>query len=161
MPVKDIDLGQKKIEALMGKEVVIKLGFIGEKAEAKHAESDKLTVVDVASFLEFGTKTAPARPMIGGYYDEKEKEIINDMNQAVLAIIDQKAGILQAFDAVGAVHVWGVQERWAKGVPPPLADATIEARRRTGRGSLSPMPTGIVTGQTRSSVTWLTQIRGR
>jgi hypothetical protein len=159
MPVKDIDLGQKKIEALMGKEVVISVGFQGEKAEARHAEG-KLTVIDVANFFTYGTSKIPPRDPLGTYYDAKEKEIVRDLKVATLAIIDQKVGMMQAYDTVGLVHVGGIQAMWASpGFPPELADATIEIRRRTGRGSLSKMPTGTVTGQLRSSVTHKTEIR--
>lgn len=162
MPIKDIDLGYEEIEALMGMEVITKLGFLGSKAEAVHAES-KLTVVDIASIFSFGTPHIPPRDPLGTYYDAKEAEIVEDLKMAVLAIIDQKPdllGALKFFDAVAAVHVGGVQTMWASpGFPPELADATIEIRRKTGRGSLSKMPTGIVTGQMRSSVSYTVEFR--
>ncbi len=162
MPVKDIDLGNKKIEVLMGKEVVIKLGFLGSKAEAVHAES-KLTVVDIASIFSFGTPRIPPRDPLGTYYDAREAEIVEDLKSAVLAIIDQKPdllGALRFFDAVAAFHVGGVQTMWVSpGFPPELSDVTLEIRKKTGRGAVQKMPTGIVTGQMRSSVSYTVEFK--
>jgi hypothetical protein len=162
MPVIDNDLGGKKIEALMGKEVIISLGFLGEKADARHSEG-KVTVIDVATWFTFGTSKIPPRDPLGTYYDAKEPEIVEDLKMATLAIIDAKADLLQAlqyYDAVGAFHVGGVQAMWASpGFPPELSDVTLELREKFGRGSLTKMPTGIVTGQLRSSVTFKTEFR--
>jgi hypothetical protein len=158
MPVQKIITSDgKRIQQMLAQNVTVEFGFLGSKAEAPHPDAGGMTVVEVASKHEFGVpeEHIPQRSMIGDYVDLREEEIFNDFAQGFMAALDGKVSYEQAMNAVAAVHVGGMQARIAEGIPPELAPFTIEMRRRTGRGSLDPKDTLIVTGQTRSSMSWL------
>lgn len=156
MPVFEVVLPDtSRIQKILDHDVVVEFGFLGSKAEAVHADAGGLTVVDVASKHEFGEGKIPQRSMIGDYVDIHEDEIFDDFVNGFAAALDGIVSYEQAMNVVAAFHVGGIQTRIASGISPELAETTIEHRRRTGRGSLDPKDTLIVTGQTRSSASWL------
>lgn len=158
MPVREIITKDgTRIEQMLAQNVEVEFGFLGSKAEAVHAEGGGLTVVDIATIHEYGDPAShiPARSMIGDYIDLHTDEIFDDFTNGFMAAFDGTVSYEQAMNAVAAVHVGGMQTRMADGIPPALSPFTIEMRRQSGRGSLDPKDTLIVTGQMRSSMSWL------
>jgi hypothetical protein len=104
------------------------------------------TVVMVAEWQEFGTKTIPARSFIRAWFDENEPECKVLLASALRAVARGAISKQDAMDRLGAKFAGGMQARISNGIPPPLADSTDKRK-----GSRVPL---IDTGQLRSSITW-------
>lgn len=114
-------------------------------AAAKAAgKSGGATVIDVATWLEFGTSRQEPRPAISAWADENEakvtQEIADDMRKSM------KAGKspAQRADQLAQKYAGQIQAKIANGIPPPNRPATVAKK-----GSSVPW---IDTGQTRSSI---------
>lgn len=108
---------------------------------------DDVTVIDVASFHEFGTQDIPPRSFIRGWADENEQANAERLRKIAQAIVKgQLQSTEQGLERFGNFAVGDIQKRIRDRIPPPLAEETIERK-----GSSVPL---IDTGQLRSSITY-------
>lgn len=128
-------------------EFYVKVGVPDSPAvdEDGHA-SGKVTVGDVAQWLEFGTATAPERPVFrnGIRNNVPEFQRLNKVNLMMLS--EGKITIDRALGQLGAVAAGKIKKEFGSAALAPNRPSTI-ARK----GSSKP---GIDTGQLRQSVTF-------
>jgi len=147
--VRERDRGADALMRRMRQQANVRVGVMGQEASAGHAGG--LTVVDVASFHEFGLGHNPPRSFIAGYVDENKATIEKRIRKAA-ELIAKGADVKQTLDRFGLLLVGEIQERMVS-LPPPLKPETI---RRKGSSA-----TLIDTGQLRSSVTHETRVERR
>ena len=145
MPVviKDVDHGFRKLMGSLGllKRVAITVGVHSEDG----GESDGIaTVIDVATWNEFGTESIPPRPAITGWAEERVQSVIDRARGILQKAIKTGSSPLAALDRLAQVCAGEIQAKIAGGVPPPNAPSTIAKK-----GSSTPL---INTGQFRSSI---------
>ena len=135
----------------------LRVGVFGASAsEPKEGADSAVTVLDVATWNEFGTtregpggartQHVPPRPFIGGWYDEHESAARDLVRKVSRAMLVGKISHHAAHALVGTAFVGQIQRRIADGVQPANAPSTI-ARK----GSSKPL---IDSGQLRSSIAW-------
>lgn len=115
-----------------------------QRAKASGGGGGGATVIDVATWLEFGTSRQEPRPAISAWADENgskaSQEIGDNMRRAM------KAGVsmAQRADQLAQKYAGQIQQKIADGIPPPNRPGTVAKK-----GSSVPW---IDTGQTRSSI---------
>lgn len=113
-----------------------------------------LSVIDIATFQEFGTSTIPARPALSTAMDINQKEIGEAFEREIGKILDGKQKALQAAERLGIFAVTLVKKRiqdspnWAK----ELAESTKKLK-----GSDVPL---IDIGEMLNSVTYVVDEKG-
>ena len=120
------------------------IGVFGPKAEAKHEGSD-LTVGEIAQIHELGLGV-PERSFIRAWFEQNSKMVVADMRVGLQAIAQGRTTPEQLAELLGAKYVGQIQARISAGIPPPLAQSTIDRK-----GSSVPL---IDTGQLRSAITY-------
>ena len=128
-----------------GKPAVITVGVHAQEGGEQH-EGAKITVLDVANYMEFGTATIPARSFVRAWFDENQARAQQMLAALMRSVVKGTRSREQILELLGQKFVAEIQARISKGIPPPLLPATI--RRK---GSSTPL---IDTGQLRSSVTY-------
>lgn len=91
---------------------------------------DGLTVVDIASFHEFGTSKIPKRSFVRATTDANLPQIRNMQNSGLLDVVFRNVAPEQAIGRIGAWLSGQMQKRISDGIPPPLKDATIRHKNR-------------------------------
>lgn len=149
LKLRDRDLGWNEVQAQLARlareQLHVVVGVIGAPAAANH-QGGKLTVGEIASFHEFGTRRLPQRSFIRAGIDEYKDAI---QRRAVLVgqgITIGKFTAEQALSLLGEYTVGVLKQRIANGILPANAPSTI-ARK----GSSKPL---IDTGQLRNSITY-------
>lgn len=151
MPVKE----RKGAPLQLPKQVVITIGVHAEDAAETHAQAvfaddgafeppSAVTVGDVATWMEFGTRTVPARSFVRSWFDEQQAFITDTLRTQFAAVLAGKRTAEQAAERCALAFEGAVKVRISRRIPPPLAPATI-ARK----GSSVPL---IDTGQLRNAV---------
>lgn len=125
------------------------VGFQGKSALESKEESDA-TVVDVATFNEFGTDATPERSFLRSSMDDHRDDIGKVIEEGLAAIIDGKKTAIQAASTVGILAQSLVRKRIVELDSPPNSDVTIAIK-----GSSSPL---VDTGQMIQSVTWTVRL---
>lgn len=146
MAVTDRDTGYRKILAALDKarSFAMTIGIHEEDGGAPAGGGGGATVIEVATWLEFGTEHIEPRPAISAWADENAskvtREVGDDMRKAL------KAGVspAQRADQLAQKYAGQIQQKIAAGIPPPNKPATVKKK-----GSDKPW---IDTGQTRSSI---------
>jgi|SRR5215469_8318289 len=78
----------------------------------------------------------PARPWLSPGVRESQRQWLPYLRRAgILAFEGKLQEADKAFHAAGMKAVDGVKDRIQSNIPPPLAQATVDARRRRSRGS--------------------------
>jgi hypothetical protein len=109
---------------------------------------DKLTLIDVAAFLEFGTEDEPARSIIRAWFDEASPQMHADLSKLMRSVIRGDRTKDDILALLGLRGQGSIQKRMADNlVTPPTSDATNERKRST--------VTAIDTGQTRSAISFV------
>ena len=146
MSVKERDNGHRALRARLAQSKARVTVGIHEAEGSDAAEgSEELTVLDVATFAEFGTEKAPRRSMIVDWADENEEANKEALRRSAEAVVKgELPSVHNALDRVGQKFVGDVQARIRAGIDPPNADSTIEKK-----GSSTPL---IDTGQLWTSV---------
>lgn len=106
---------------------------------------DGLTVLDVATFHEFGLGV-PERSFLRGWFDENIERAKEAIRRLMVSVVEGKRTKEQALELFGQWLQGEIQKRIAEGIPPPLAQSTIDKK-----GSSTSL---VDTGQLRSSVTY-------
>jgi hypothetical protein len=144
--IKDIDKGYKKIEQdlrRISKKPYVDVGVIGNKGAAVH-KGTKATNAEIASWMEFGTETVPARSFIRGTIDARANEIYRLIKKLLRDSVLGKRPALDGLKILGLSVVGMIQQFISDGIDPPNSPATIKAK-----GSSTPL---IDTGQMRQSI---------
>jgi hypothetical protein len=124
--------------------------YIGIPAEKTQRRERGLNNAAIAYIQEFGAPNAgiPPRPfLIPGVNDNKDKA-----QKAIEAFLKRRETIENAYSAAGMILVAGVKRRITQGIPPPLAESTLKARKRIGFKGTKPL---IHTGQLVNSITYV------
>jgi len=131
------------------KKLAIATGILAKDGQATAAGSKgKLTLVEVATFNEFGTSDGhvPERSFIRAWFDAEEPKLremlVTLMQRAIKGDMTQK----QVLDQMGAYCVGAIQQRIADGIPPENAPRTI-ARKHSSKPLIN-------TGQLRSAISY-------
>lgn len=138
MPV--TEKGGKGSKALIGRiagmrtGIEVTVGVHSDDAEHTHAGGEGLTVGDIATFHEFGTQTVPQRSFIRGWYDESKPEIAAVLRQELLAVVEGRRGVGQAFERAALRFEASVKARIRRHIPPPLSPVTVQRK-----GSSTPL----------------------
>ena len=148
--VKDTDRGFKALQKRL-KDVQSGKGWqitVGVHDDAGIHKDSSMSVADIAMIHEFGAPAAniPARSFLGAWFDQHGVELFKKTAPDLVAYIAGKMPKLQVLARVGSRAVAGIQARMARGIAPPLKQATIDRK-----GSSVPL---IDTGQLRTSITW-------
>lgn len=168
MTVRERDNGANALLRRMREQATVKVGVIGDEAEASkkvkvrgkpkgRGKKGKFkviltgnTVVEIATIHEFGIGV-PERSFIRAFVDENEALIKKKIRTLGKKVVKGTLSSKQALDILGVWLTGKIQSRIAKGIPPALAQATIDRK-----GSSKPL---INTGQLRSSITHETDVR--
>ncbi len=148
--VVDRDLGFRALRTRVAKTGFQKVtvGIHAEDGEEQYDPETPLTIAEIASFHEFGTRHIPERSFLRATVDESENDIRVMMRRLGRRIMSNSARMqpTEALTILG-LHVQSlIRKRIRQGIPPPIAPATI-ARK----GSSVPL---IDTGQLIQSITF-------
>lgn len=138
---------------------VISVGFQGQSALEQAGENAAATVVDVATFNEFGTIDIPERPFMRFTFDQHQAAIVERVEIEHSAVIVGERKAVQALSRI-AIFLVGLIQRTMRESPSwaePNAPATI--RKKTVAGKRGDVPL-LDTGQLRASVSWVVRIGG-
>lgn len=117
---------------------------VGVHGKDEARGGDEPTNVEVATFNEFGTTTAPARPFLRTAVDENRRKYATMFQRTLGLWVDGKTTLHDALAIVGTQAKADVQLKITKIRDPPNAPSTIERK-----GSSNPL---IDTGQMRQAV---------
>lgn len=124
------------LDALRAGDAYVKAGVIGDPArEAHDTEGGPLTTARLAAIHEFGTDTIPARPFILGTFDLNRKKYVDLLRTTVIpAIYAGRVSVRKGLEVVGHMMASDMRNRIVEGagIPPPLAESTIQAKIRKG-----------------------------
>lgn len=115
------------------------------EGDASHGEGGA-TILDIATWAEFGTQTEPARSFLRAWFDEDEEHLREVVGELLERVLRGELTKDQALEQLGAYAVGRVQQRIADGIDPPNAPSTVKHK-----GSSTPL---IDTGLLRSSVSY-------
>jgi hypothetical protein len=152
--------------ALPQGELVITVGVHGDDGAEDHlgggsfaddgaVESSGLTVAEVGGFHEFGVEPfqlpsgavhpgIPQRSFIRAWFDENQPFIAETLQSQLKLVVAGKLTAEKAGERIALAFEGSVKQRISRGIPPPNAPATIEAK-----GSSKPL---IDRGQLRAAV---------
>lgn len=133
----------KKIDGM--DRLAILVGVFEREGAMPHGD-DAFTVLDVAAVHEFGTATIPQRSFIRAWFDENLERAREALRRLMVQALQGKMTPEQCVEKFGLWVQGEIQKRIAQGIPPPLAESTVEKK-----GSSVPL---VNTGQLRSSVTF-------
>jgi hypothetical protein len=141
----------KGLEALAKRlaagEFYVKVGVPDDPAVNEDGVASKeVTVGDTAKWLEFGTKTAPERPIFRNGIRKNVGELQRLGKVNLLLIAQGQVTISHALGLMGAFAAGKIKQEFGASDLPPNAPSTIERK-----GSSKP---GIDTAQTKNAVTW-------
>lgn len=146
--VKQEDHGASELIKRLAGRATVRVGIQGQKAEEAKTNGKGLTVADVGSFHEFGLGNNPRRSFIADFVDENIGRLETRLVRLCKKIVSGKMDLVTALNQFGVAAQGEIQERIARGIPPPLAEATL---KKKGEAKSTPL---IDTGQLRSSVTY-------
>jgi hypothetical protein len=137
--------------ALPKGEIVVTVGVHGDDGAQDHeggsgfarddtAQSSGLTVAEVGGFHEFGVSPfqlrsgavhpgIPQRSFIRAWFDESQAFIAETLQSQMALVVAGKLTAEKAGERIALAFEGSVKQRIARGIPPPNAPATIEAKR--------------------------------
>jgi hypothetical protein len=114
-------------------EVTITVGIHGEEGSAQHRGANDtgvpLTVLDVATFNEFGTSRTPQRSFIRAWYDEDREFIDKTLKSQFALALAGKITNEVAMERCALAFEGRIKQRIARGIPPPNAPSTIARKK--------------------------------
>lgn len=138
---KDLGWGHIKAEmAKMAKKPFVKVGYQGESGVKRHTDPHLVgpalpntpTVVDIATFHEFGTSKVPERSHLRATMDRNAPKYQATMAELKDKILDPKSGINteKALGLMGQMATGDVKAYIRAGISPPLAESTIRRKNK-------------------------------
>lgn len=131
----------------------VMVGVPAEKGSRK--DDEPINNAALAYIHENGAPEAgiPARPFLKPGIADKQDDITATFVKVGQAALDGRAeAVDRGFNAVGLIGQNAVRAKINEGVPPPLKESTLEARRARGRTGDKPL---IDTGQLRNALTYV------
>lgn len=153
--------GEKIKENVMAmkKKPYVKIGILEGQAEKPKKGDVKITtgevptLVEVATFHEFGTKTIPQRSFLRGTINS-ERSYFNQVTRTVYKqLMKGQTDVRKALGILGQAIQSSVQKKIRSGIDPELESATIK-----NKGSSTPL---IDTGQLVNSIRYVIEEDGR
>ena len=161
MAVRERDNGAKALMRRMKNKATVKVGIIGggegKANDAKKGAKGGLTVVDVATFHEFGLGKNPPRPFISQPIDRNESALRKKLRR-VAENVAKGQPLEQALDQFGGHVVGLMQQAIANREYKELSEARKKQKIVNGKSGNTPL---IDTEQLRSSITYETQVSRR
>lgn len=102
------------------------------------------SVVEVGLWNEFGTETSPERSWLRSAIDEHEKDINDWKDEAIANILHEDWTLEKALEMMGFRIQQLVQNKIKSNVPPPLADSTVEMKKKAGVAPETLIDTGLM-----------------
>lgn len=159
MSVKDKDLGWKKVldqGILLNLKPFVKVGIQGASALSQKDPKVPATVVDVATFHEFGAPNAniPERSFMRSTYDKNEAKYIGILIKFKDQILDPNSQmtVKKALSLLGQKMKSDIQKTIREGMFTPWAPSTREARIKRAKGGIISETPLIDTGQMLRSI---------
>jgi len=154
--VNDVDMGWKRIESQLRafEKASVLVGFqegsvTKTQVKGQREKEGGLSMPEIASANEFGTKTIPARPFMRTSFDENYRKITSLINTQYDQISEGKSSAEKSLNAIGVIMVGLIQQKIRAIVSPPNSPRTIAIK-----GSSKPL---IDFGQMIQSVTYKVQ----
>lgn len=105
LQIKDLGIGKLEKQLAELGELRITFGYQGPSGAEVHPDSDGKTIAQIAAYQEYGTPTAPARPM-GSRTMEQNREAFATAGKKVISdVIDGRAEPEQAVEQAGELAV--------------------------------------------------------
>jgi hypothetical protein len=105
LDTKDLGIGKLMQQLERLGELRVTFGYQGASGQAKHPGA-KVSVAKIAAFQEFGTATAPARPLGQHTMEENRDAFADAAKSAISDIVDGRASSAnKAVQAVGEIAV--------------------------------------------------------
>jgi len=101
-------------------------------------------VVEVALWMEYGTKNIPERSFIRSTVDEHRSQINQWREQALRQIMFDGKSVKDALESIGFKVQALIQNKIKSNVPPPLADSTAARKRKSGVAPVTLINTGLL-----------------
>lgn len=121
--------------------ISITVGVHGDEGAAPHANDTgaALTVADVGRFHEFGVSPfqlpsgavhpgIPQRSFVRAWFDESQPFIQETMRSQMVLVVAGKLTAEVAMNRIALAFEGSIKQRIARGIPPPLARSTVEAK---------------------------------
>ena len=162
--VSDTDYGYKilvgRLYGLSKSKPVVRVGILADDAERVYVRKSErpsndtgteqaVTVLQVAIWNEFGTSRTPSRSFLREWFDTNREVAKGKFLTLMKSVIRGERTKEQILDLIGLWAVGEIQKNISKGVPPPNAQSTIDAK-----GSSTPL---IDTGVLRSSISYMVE----
>jgi hypothetical protein len=128
----------KELPAL--KKAYVTVGFHEDAGEYE----DGTSVVEVALWNEFGTKTSPSRPFIRAAVDENIEKINKWREEALVDIIEKEMPVAKALESIGFKVQALIQDKIKSNVPPPNAESVRRQKQREGVPQSTLINTGLM-----------------
>ena len=148
----EIKKGSQTIEQLLKSlrllvDVEVLVGFPADttQRESDVGEPVGITNAALAYIHDNGApeQNIPARPFMMPAMDESKVKAADKLGQVLAAVITKDASpalIEMGMHQVGLIVKLAIQNKINEGIPPPLADSTLQARARRGRkGAITEM----------------------
>jgi hypothetical protein len=145
VPIRDVDNGYKALVNRIYTMGAPKISVGVFETDGAKVYVDGVTVLDVATFHEFGLGV-PERSFLRGWFDENIERAREALVRLMRSVVEGKRTKEQALELFGVWLVGEIQKRMAENIPPPLAPETI-ARKGSDVALID-------TGSLRSSVTY-------
>ena len=117
---------------------------VGVLSSASGNYAGGTSIVDVATWNEFGTSRIPSRSFLRAWFDEGSDRAREWLSSGMKAVIKGKTTADKMLEMIGLKIVGEIQTRMASSIPPPNAPSTVAKKGST--------TTLIDTGQLRSSI---------
>lgn len=117
----------RRAPVTLPREVHITVGVHGDDGAKQHGD-DGITVADVATWMEFGTRTIPQRSFVRAWFDENQTFIADTIRKQFVAVVAGKRTADVAAERCALAFEGSVKQRISRNIPPPLAPATIAAK---------------------------------
>jgi len=158
LTITDTDHGYKAlVDTLYGlanDKPTVTVGIHEGEGSRVHGDGSPATIIEIATWLEFGSRRTPARSFIGAWFDEAEPQLRKDFLAMMEQAVAGKFTSDQILEQLGQKMVGEIQQRMSAGIGPPLAASTV----RQKKGSSTPL---IDTGVLRSSIQYRVNTGGQ
>lgn len=108
--------------------VTITVGVHSDDANHTHGSGEGTTVGDIATWMEFGTQSVPARSYIRSWFDERQDFIASTLRTQLAAVVAGKRPIEQAAERVALAVEGDMKQRILENIPPPLKPTTVKRK---------------------------------
>lgn len=139
------DYGKEANDKLAKKFGSIKEAFVSIGVhEGAGQYPDGTSVVEVALWNEFGTRSIPERSFIRSTIDENEGLINSWREEMLKKLIDDDWTVEKALEAIGFRIQTLIQNKIKSNVPPPNAPSTLKHKQREGTSGGTLIDTGLL-----------------